>query len=584
MVEKSEEQTADFFEKADEMQNTLSFVFEGSVLAKECKDGRLRQRYFYVDRKLGLLVYSDLAKCFNRPGRRRAIPIKEISEIRDCDKKSLKQKKAQRFMLIGGEDSKTLTLIAQTANTKDTWVRGLRYLVHSKKDPVKHQLVSLVERFAMADKNSDGVLGHHEIVGLLRELNVSAGVESQVKASGKELDVNDFVALCMELSGRTELKELFKKYAGDQANMNTDQLQEFFEKEQRQKFDEDDLKDNIIGRSEMSPSLKDKNLLSEVGFSHMFSLPELNVKQMKCRTVYQDMTQPLNHYFINSSHNTYLEGHQLRGNSSVQQYERVLTHRCRCVELDVWDGDDGEPVVYHGHTLTSKILFIEALKAINERAFTKSIYPVILSIENHCSVEQQVRMAEHFKSVFGDKLLLEPLPEDCTELPSPEQLKGRVIVKGKKLPAVTDTNDLPAVISTVDNENAESDNDSDEAAEIEDEEIQENVKKYKEEKGKVKLAQELSDCIVVCQAVKFKSFEEVESMGKWRFVKMSAFNENKALNLIEKHGEQQYIEHNAHQLSRVYPAPALKRMNSSNYDPFPMWLAGCQVGSLVVIF
>lgn len=30
---------------------------------------------------------------------------------------------------------------------------------------------------------------------------------------------------------------------------------------------------------------------------------------------------------------------------------------CRCVELDCWDGDDGMPIIYHGHTLTTKISF-----------------------------------------------------------------------------------------------------------------------------------------------------------------------------------------------------------------------------------
>lgn len=42
---------------------------------------------------------------------------------------------------------------------------------------------------------------------------------------------------------------------------------------------------------------------------------------------------------------------------------------CRCVELDIWDGSDGEPVIYHGYTLTSKILFKDAIQAINEYAF-----------------------------------------------------------------------------------------------------------------------------------------------------------------------------------------------------------------------
>ena len=40
--------------------------------------------------------------------------------------------------------------------------------------------------------------------------------------------------------------------------------------------------------------------------------------------------------------------------------------------VDCWDGSGDEPVIYHGRTLTSKILFRDVLEAIHEHAFTKS--------------------------------------------------------------------------------------------------------------------------------------------------------------------------------------------------------------------
>jgi hypothetical protein len=50
----------------------------------------------------------------------------------------------------------------------------------------------------------------------------------------------------------------------------------------------------------------------------------------------QSMDQPTNEYFIYSSHNTYLKGHQLYGDSSVEMYAYAINLGCRCVELDCW--------------------------------------------------------------------------------------------------------------------------------------------------------------------------------------------------------------------------------------------------------
>ena len=58
----------------------------------------------------------------------------------------------------------------------------------------------------------------------------------------------------------------------------------------------------------------------------------------------QNMDLPTNDYFIYSSHNTYLKGHQLYGKyrhfiigeSSVEMYAYAISMGCRCVELDCW--------------------------------------------------------------------------------------------------------------------------------------------------------------------------------------------------------------------------------------------------------
>ncbi|XP_025829637.1 1-phosphatidylinositol 4,5-bisphosphate phosphodiesterase epsilon-1-like [Agrilus planipennis] len=221
----------------------------------------------------------------------------------------------------------------------------------------------------------------------------------------------------------------------------------FLETRQMENKTEDEVK-NIIQRHEPDLTLRAQNCLSFEGFArYLMDKDNFAYVYEQEVPVIEDMNKPLSTYYIASSHNTYLTGHQLKGESSVELYSQVLLSGCRCVELDCWDGEDGYPMIYHGHTFTTKIPFSAVVETIDKNAFVVSQYPVILSIENHCSLQQQNKMAQIFQRIFKDKLvsnfLFETDYSDDPSLPSPEQLKNRILIKNKKLIA-----EVPSTLSS----------------------------------------------------------------------------------------------------------------------------------------
>lgn len=59
---------------------------------------------------------------------------------------------------------------------------------------------------------------------------------------------------------------------------------------------------------------------------------------------------------------------------------------------------------------------------------------------------------------------------------------------------------------------------------------------------------------------------------------MSSFPETKAEKFATRSRGKRFLQYNRRQLSRVYPRG--QRLDSSNYDPLPMWLCGSQLVAL----
>lgn len=117
--------------------------------------------------------------------------------------------------------------------------------------------------------------------------------------------------------------------------------------------------------------------------------------------------------------------------------------------VDIYDGDR-EPMIFHGKTLTSKISLRDVCRAIKKYGFVSSPYPVIISAEIHCGLAQQDMMVEIMLSVFGDALVQAPVDgrPPIHVLPSPEDLKGRILLKAKNLLITRQRPPEPEVLDT----------------------------------------------------------------------------------------------------------------------------------------
>ncbi|KAM6898743.1 1-phosphatidylinositol 4,5-bisphosphate phosphodiesterase delta-3-A [Lycodopsis pacificus] len=523
----------------------------------------------------GVTVWCQSHKTSSWAKDQQSFSVMEVECVREgCQSETLRQMVGsvpeQRCLTVVFKGPrKSLDLLCQSQEEAQHWARGIRTLQGrvdnmTQKEKLNHWIHSYLSR---ADQNHDDKMSYDEVQTLLQMINIdlsdqyahSLFQKCDQSADGR-LDHGEIEVFCRELLRRPDLDTVFIRYSANDCVLSTVDLRDFL----KDQGEDASLihAQSLILTYELNEWAQKNQFMTPNGFT-MYMLSKENCAfNPEHARVYQDMKCPLAHYFISSSHNTYLTKDQLTGDSSTEPYIRALKHGCRCVELDCWDGDKGEPVLYHGHTLTSKVPFVKVIETINDYAFKASPYPLILSLENHCSVEQQTVMARHLRTILGDKLLTQPLDGlDPQNLPSPEDLKGKILVKGKKEHAFEERSSSSSDLSSSDEEASRAKG-------------KPGQKTEDKKPGVSKLSPELSELVVYTRSVPFKSFEQA---AKSPATNMSSFSESEALRHAKDSG-MYFVRHNSHQLSRIYPSG--QRLQSSNYNPQEMWNAGCQIVAL----
>lgn len=433
------------------VERCMSVMQSGTQMIKLKRGTKGLVRLFYLDEHRTRLRWRP-----SRKSEKAKILIDSIYKVTEGRQSEIFHRQAEGsfdpsccFTIYHGNHMESLDLITSNPEEARTWITGLKYLMAGISDEdslAKRQRTHdqwVKQTFEEADKNGDGLLNIEEIHQLMHKLNVNLP-RRKVRQMFQEADTDEnqgtltFEEFCVfykMMSLRRDLYLLLLSYSDKKDHLTVEELAQFLKVEQKMSNVTTDYCLDIIRKFEVSEENKVKNVLGIEGFTNFMRSPACDIFNPLHHDVYQDMDQPLCNYFIASSHNTYLTGDQLLSQSKVDMYARVLQEGCRCVEVDCWDGPDGEPVVHHGYTLTSKILFRDVVETINKHAFVKNEFPVILSIENHCSIQQQRKIAQYLKGIFQDKLDLSSIDTGETkQLPSPQSLKGKILVKGKKLP------------------------------------------------------------------------------------------------------------------------------------------------------
>ncbi|XP_056655285.1 1-phosphatidylinositol 4,5-bisphosphate phosphodiesterase zeta-1 isoform X4 [Monodelphis domestica] len=396
-----------------------------------------------------------------------------------------------------------------------------------------------------------GRISLEKTVKLLEKLNIRCDgnhVKNVFKENDKQkngkITIEDFRAIYRSFAYREDIVEIFNVYSRNHKILSEQNLMEFLKKEQYVLEIDKVIANEIIQKYEPIEEVKNQHQMTIEGFLRYMNSNDCLLFKKNCTQVYHDMTRPLSDYFISSSHNTYLISGQLIGPSDLWGYASALVKGCRCIEIDCWDGSQNEPVVYHGYTLTSKILFKTVIQVINKYAFMALKFKILVKNKKIGTIEETI---ERIGTNKQGRIVEYEEEEDEEESEEKDNVTTPMLKENKE----KELEEKKSIIS--------------------------NFISYSKKKKirKVKLSLELSDLVIYTKAEKFKSFHHAQINQK--------FNENNSIGelrarKLSKQKAREFISHTNSFITRIYPKAT--RTDSSNYIPQEFWNVGCQMVAL----
>ncbi|KAJ1338906.1 hypothetical protein BSLG_006541 [Batrachochytrium salamandrivorans] len=482
---------------------------------------------------------------------------------------------------------KSLNVVAPSPENCALWITGLHILMIQLDRTVGGQTSSrnltnmsqwLKTLWQEADVSGIGTLDLDQVTVLMEQLNFRLS-KSEIKSTFRanicrtgSIPFDAFEKLYNMLRFRPDIAEIFSETArAHSSHITPEEFENFLLNVQKIDWSLDRCRETYEKFKAPESGVMDID-----HFSAFLISARNSILKKSHQAIFQDMTRPLCDYFINTSHNTYL-----------------------------WE---------------ISLLY----------AFVASSYPLILSLEIHCSADQQQVIARILRDAFGESLLLAPVRNDSI-LPSPLDLLKKVIIKGKIGNSGKDGDEIyvgtdddtadadvggtppgnanasvgmllrgrpPLSSATLPYSSAPTRSSSVSATQGSQSTVQQSgttivadsttsatsatssspstANTASHAKPKVVITKALEALIVYCKGVSLHS----STLPLWclaAYTSLVFSRERTANTLIQKQREKLSLLSVSH-LSRVYPS--IIRITSSNMDPVPLWMCGIQMVAL----